>query len=93
LVNSKLGRQSASLDGALFVLRAPYGRWKDVIRQELDPLKGVLQGKITIRGHLPVILEWTKPILVLVELAGRIDTAFVDELAPTSRSRAPGDGA
>jgi putative sterol carrier protein len=30
---------------AKFIIRAPYTRWKEVIRKELDPVKGMMQGK------------------------------------------------
>lgn len=66
-------------EGAVFVLRAPYARWKQVIRQELNPIKGLVQGKIRIEGHLPVVFKWTKSVLLLAELAGRLDTEFLDE--------------
>jgi len=92
-VGSAFGTSSALVEGAIFVLRAPYRRWKQVIRQELNPIKGVLQGKIEIQGHLPVILKWTKSILILAELAGQIETGFVDELPREPSSRAARDGA
>lgn len=78
-LGSELGRNSALVEDAVFVLRAPYRRWKDLIRRELHPVKGLLQGKMRIEGHLPVILKWTKSMAILAELAGRIDTQFIDE--------------
>ena len=81
------GTDSALMDEAVFVLRAPYQRWKELIRQELHPIKGVLLGKIRIQGHLPLILRWTKSIAILAELAGRLETAFVDEHRLDSGSR------
>jgi putative sterol carrier protein len=66
-------------EGSVFVLRAPYARWKQVIRQELNPIKGLVQGKLRIHGHLPVIFKWTRSVLLLAELAGRLDTEFPDE--------------
>lgn len=87
------GTDSTLTDGAVFVLRAPYRRWKELIRQELHPLKGVLLGKIRVQGHLPVILSWTKSIAILAELAGRIETEFVDEQRWDSRMGASNDGA
>jgi putative sterol carrier protein len=76
---AELGSDRALVDGAQFVLRAPYRRWTDLIRQELHPIKGILQGKIRIEGHLPVILKWTKSMAILAELAGSIDTEFFVE--------------
>jgi putative sterol carrier protein len=79
LVGYDYGTHAAAAEGAIFVLRAPYRRWKQIVRQELNPVKGLVQGKIGIDGHLPVILTWAKSILVLAELAGRVQTDFVDE--------------
>jgi hypothetical protein len=31
-------------DLAQFVFRAPYSRWKQVIRRELEPVRGMMQG-------------------------------------------------
>jgi putative sterol carrier protein len=87
-----LGGDRALLDATAFVLRAPYLSWKEVVRQELRPVKALLQGRIRIEGHLPVILRWITSIGVLARLAGEIDTEFVDEVAARSGSRAAGDG-
>jgi putative sterol carrier protein len=81
------GNSSVILENTVFVLRAPYARWKDLVRQDLHPVKGVLQGRIRIQGHLPVILRWSASISVFARLAGELETEFVDELAPGSRSR------
>jgi putative sterol carrier protein len=86
-LGSEFGRNKALVEGAVFVLRAPYRRWKDVINQELHPIKALLQGKLRVEGHLPVILKWTKTMAILAELAGRIDTEFVDEQTRGSASR------
>jgi putative sterol carrier protein len=85
----EVGRRSALLDDVVFVLRAPYGRWKDLIRQELPPIRALLQGKLRIEGHLPIILRWTRSLEILAELAGRVDTQFVDEQVRGSPARAP----
>lgn len=87
-LDSRFGTHGALVEGAVIVLRAPYRRWKDVIAQDLSPLKGLLQGKLTVKGHLPVVLRWTKSMAVLAELAGHIDTQFIDEgVAAAGRRR------
>ena len=87
-----LGTSSGILGTTKFVLRAPYLRWKDLVRQDLHPIKGLLQGRIRIQGHLPVILRWIASIVILARLAGEVDTEFVDERAPGEGSRAAGHG-
>ena len=80
-----LGSSDILLDGATFVLRGPYPRWKALIRQELHPIKALLQGKIRIRGHLPEFLKWTRAMTILAELAGEIDSQFIDEAQRSPR--------
>lgn len=64
---------------APFVIRAPYTRWKQVIRKELDPIKGMMQGKLKLRGDLPKILRYVSAATELVNIAGTVPTEFVDE--------------
>ena len=64
---------------APFVIRAPYTRWKQVIRRELDPIKGMMQGKLKLQGDLPKILRYVNAANELVHLAGEVPTEFVDE--------------
>jgi putative sterol carrier protein len=86
-VNHDFGRSEMLLEGASFVLRGPYRDWKTLIRQEIHPIKALLQGKIRIRGHLPEFLKWTRAMTILTELAGEIDTEFVDEPPLSSPGR------
>ena len=62
-----------------FVIRAPYSRWKDVLRGDLDPVKGMMQGKLKVRGDLPTILRFVRAANELVHLTGTVPTAFPDE--------------
>jgi putative sterol carrier protein len=64
---------------ARFIIRAPYSRWKEVIRKELDPVKGIMQGKLKLRGDLPTIVRHVKAANELVNLAASVPTEFVDE--------------
>lgn len=66
---------------ARFVVRAPYSRWKEVIRKELDPVKGMMQGKLRLKGDLPTIVRHVKAASELVNLAGTVPTEFPDEAA------------
>ena len=64
---------------ARFIIRAPYSRWKEVIRKELDPVKGMMQGKLKLKGDLPTIVRYVKAANELVNLAQTVPTEFVDE--------------
>jgi putative sterol carrier protein len=76
---SKYAITSDEGEQAKFVIRAPYTRWKEVIRKELDPIKGMMQGKLRLKGDLPTIVRYVKAANVLVNLAGSVPTEFVDE--------------
>lgn len=64
---------------AKFIIRAPYTRWKQVIKKELDPIKGMMQGHLKLKGDLPTIVRYVKAANELVNLASQVDTTFVDE--------------
>jgi putative sterol carrier protein len=66
-------------DAAKFIIRAPYSRWKQVINKELDPIKGMMQGKLKLKGDLPTIVRYVKAANELVNIAGQVPTEFVDE--------------
>lgn len=85
------GRSPRLVEETVFTIRAPYRRWKQVVRQELHPIKGLLQGKLVLRGHLPVVLRWLRSITILAELAGTVETRFADESTGLDR-RPPADG-
>ena len=69
----------AEADATPFLIRAPYTRWKQVMRKELDPIKGMMQGKQRLRGDLPTIVRYVKASHELVNLAAEIPTSFPDE--------------
>ena len=64
---------------AKFLIRAPYSRWKEVIRRELDPIKGMMQGKLKLKGDLPTIVRYVKAANELVNIASTVPTEFADE--------------
>ncbi len=65
---------------ASFVLVAPYARWKEVIRRELDPTKGMMQNKLKLtKGHMPTMVKFVTASKELVESTTRVPTQFIDE--------------
>jgi putative sterol carrier protein len=64
---------------ARFVIKGPYSRWKQVIQKELDPVKGMMQGKLNLQGDLPTILRYVKAAQELVNLSQTVPTEFADE--------------
>jgi putative sterol carrier protein len=66
---------------ARYVIRAPYSRWKDVVRGDLDPVRGMMQGKLRVSGDLPTIVRYVRAANELVHLTTTVRTEFVDEAA------------
>ncbi|HEV8564369.1 MAG TPA: SCP2 sterol-binding domain-containing protein [Actinomycetota bacterium] len=65
---------------ARYVIRAPYSRWKEVLRGDLDPVKGMMQGKLRVQGDLPTIVRYVRAANELVHLTGTVETEFPDEV-------------
>jgi putative sterol carrier protein len=74
-----LAADAGLLDGAIFTIRGPYATWKSVICQQLHPIKGIVQGRLRFHGQLSAFLRWSRAVLIMTQLAGRMDTVFVDE--------------
>jgi putative sterol carrier protein len=74
-----LAADAGLADGAVFVIRGAYPAWKSVIRQQLHPIAGVVQGRLRLRGQLSSFLRWSHALVIMTTLAGRLDTVFVDE--------------
>jgi putative sterol carrier protein len=64
---------------APYVIRAPYTRWKDVLHGDLDPVKGMMQGKLKLQGDLPTIIRYVRAANELVHLTMTLPTEFLDE--------------
>ena len=73
LIDEDRGRAAA------YILRAPYSRWKEVVTGDLDPIKGMMQGKLKVQGDLPTIVRQVRAANELVELTQQIPTEFPDE--------------
>ena len=62
-----------------FVVTAPYTRWKQVATKELDATKGILQGRLKLKGDLPTVVRYTKATQELTECSTRVVTEWPDE--------------
>jgi putative sterol carrier protein len=62
-----------------FVITAPYTRWKEVSTGQLDATKGMLQGKLKLKGDLPTIVRYTKASQEMTECTTRIPVEWPDE--------------
>ena len=64
---------------AAYGIRAPYSRWREVLAGELDPVKGMVQGKLKLRGDLANIIRHVRAAKELVHLTTRVPTEFLGE--------------
>lgn len=76
---SRYGISPEEGERAKFLIRAPYSRWKQIIRKEIDPVKAMMQGKLELKGDLTAILRYVRAANELVNLAASVPTQFVDE--------------
>jgi putative sterol carrier protein len=63
-------------EAAEFLISAPYSRWKDVIEGSLEPVKGLMQGKLKVRGDLQKILRYVRGTQELARLTRNVETTF-----------------
>jgi putative sterol carrier protein len=64
---------------APFCITGEYARWKQVLMKELEPIKGMMQGKLKLKGDLPTIVRQVESAKALVDSAATLDTLFADE--------------
>jgi putative sterol carrier protein len=62
-----------------YVISAPYSRWKEVLAGDLDPVKGMMQGKLKLNGDLPTIIRYVRAANELVLLTTSVPTEYLDE--------------
>jgi putative sterol carrier protein len=79
----RAGRIVAPEEGAKarYIVRAPYTRWKEVLAGDLDPVKGMMQGKLKLQGDLPTMIRYVRAANELVHLTTTVPTEFLDEPA------------
>ena len=62
-----------------YAIRAPYSRWREVLDGELDPVKGMVQGKLKLRGDLAEIIRHVRAAQELVRLTTLVPTEYLGE--------------
>ncbi|NIQ38177.1 MAG: Fis family transcriptional regulator [Proteobacteria bacterium] len=66
-------------EAAKFVITGQYDRWKQVAKGELEPIKGMMQGKLKLKGDLPYIVRYVQAAKELVTCASKFPARFPDE--------------
>ncbi|HEV8648445.1 MAG TPA: SCP2 sterol-binding domain-containing protein [Actinomycetes bacterium] len=64
---------------AAYAITAPYSLWREVLAGALDPVKGMMQGKLKLRGDLPTIVRHVRAANELVRLATLVPTEFLGD--------------
>lgn len=59
-----------------FTLSAPVATWKKVINKQLDPVQGMMTGKLHIKGNMGMIMKHVRAAKELVENCTHIPTEF-----------------
>lgn len=78
--DSRFVESMEEANAAPFVIVGDYARWKQVVRAELEPIKGMMQGKLKLtKGHMPTIVKFVEASKQLVASSARVPTQFVDE--------------
>jgi putative sterol carrier protein len=73
LVSAEEGNQ------AKFVITGGYERWKQVVKGTLEPIKGMMQGKLKLRGNLAYVVRFVGAAKELVNCTTKVPTRFPDE--------------
>lgn len=62
-----------------FTLTADYDVWKAVCKGQQEVIKGIMGGKIKIKGNMMKLLKQTKPAIAFVNTMQNLPTEFPDE--------------
>ncbi len=73
-----------------YVLTGDLERWQSIMKKELDVVKGMMQGKVKLKGSLPTIVRFVKASIRLVELSAQVDTVFHTEMSDEERAEFKG---
>lgn len=65
-----------------FEITGTIDRWLAVGRKQLDVVKGMMQGKLKLKGDLPTIVKAVKASVRIVETVGEVGGKYEDELTP-----------
>jgi putative sterol carrier protein len=63
---------------AQFVIRAPFGAWRQVIEGRLDPIQGMMMRKLKLTGDMKMILRYVAAAKEIVSCCALIPTDFGD---------------
>ena len=62
---------------APFCISGEYARWRQVLAGELEPIAGMMQRKLEVKGHMTIIVRFVEAAKELVNAAARVPTRFL----------------
>ena len=62
---------------AVFVLKAPYGNYKQVIKGDLDPMQAMLTRKLSVQGNMAVLMRNIPTVLDFVRCCREITDSYL----------------
>ena len=65
-----------------YTITAAYDRWKQVAKEEIEPIKGMMQGKLKLKGNLAQMVRHVRAAKELVSCTTRIPTRFPEPRCP-----------
>lgn len=72
------GTDRSLIADAPFVVVADYPRWRACLEGKIDPIKGMMEGKLKLeKGHLPTMLRFVESSRALVGAAQAVPTDFL----------------
>jgi len=78
-VNSIRMTDKETAENAKFVISGAYVRWKQVALRELDAVKGMMQGKLKLKGNLPYMVKYLKGVQESIRCLTEVDSKWPDE--------------
>jgi putative sterol carrier protein len=63
---------------AEFTIRAPYSTWRKVIEGRLDPIQGLMTGKLKLEGDLTKVMRYPKAAKEIIACCSKVPTDFED---------------
>ena len=64
---------------AQYVITGSYSTWKRVATKDLDAIKGIMLGKLKLKGDFPTLVRYTKASQELTECTTRVPVTWPDE--------------
>ena len=59
-----------------FLMNAPVAIWKQLFEKKIDPIRGMMSGKLKLKGNMMKVIKTPKAAIELVACCTKIDTEY-----------------